>query len=348
MASAKKLPSGSWRVNLYAGKDNAGKRIYKSFTADTKKEAEYLAAQYALTRKEKADPANMTVGEAIDRYIEAKSNILSPSTITAYRKIRKNNFQGIMNVPLGDLTQEHVQIAVNIESASHSPKTVRNQHGLLAASLAAYLPEFALHTKFPQRVKPGIQIPDNAMIASLMNAVKGKPIELPIVLGACMGLRRSEISALSANDYDPQRKMLTINKAMVETPENLWVVKHPKTYSGMRALPVPDSVIPMLLAARFPMPTPDQITKQFATIKKQLGFNIRFHDLRHYYASVLLAIGIPDKYAMERMGHATPNMLKTVYQHTMQDKQKEVTDSINQAISKVMQHEMQHESKNPQ
>lgn len=47
MAKAKKLPSGSWRVRVYDGKDAAGKNIYRSFTAATKKQAEFLAAEYA-------------------------------------------------------------------------------------------------------------------------------------------------------------------------------------------------------------------------------------------------------------------------------------------------------------
>ena len=46
MANAKKLPSGSWRVRVYDGKDQNGKDVYKSFTAPTKKQAEYLAAEY--------------------------------------------------------------------------------------------------------------------------------------------------------------------------------------------------------------------------------------------------------------------------------------------------------------
>ena len=48
---AKKLPSGNWRVNLYIGTDPDGKKRYKSFTAATKKEAEYQAAEYNLKRK---------------------------------------------------------------------------------------------------------------------------------------------------------------------------------------------------------------------------------------------------------------------------------------------------------
>lgn len=55
----------------------------------------------------------------------------------------------------------------------------------------------------------------------------------------------------------------------------------------------------------------------------------------------MLALGVPDRYAMERMGHATPNMLKTVYQHTMQEKQRDVADKVNDYFT-AMQHEMQH------
>ena len=54
MASARKLPSGNYRVNLFIGMEN-GKRKYKSFTAPTKKEAELLAAQYNVERKEKTE-----------------------------------------------------------------------------------------------------------------------------------------------------------------------------------------------------------------------------------------------------------------------------------------------------
>ena len=56
--------------------------------------------------------------------------------------------------------------------------------------------------------------------------------------------------------------------------------------------------------------------------------HFRFHDLRHYNASVMLALNIPNKYAAERMGHADDTMLKKVYQHLMEDKNKDIDDSI--------------------
>ena len=55
----------------------------------------------------------------------------------------------------------------------------------------------------------------------------------------------------------------------------------------------------------------------------------RFHDLRHYQASVMLALNVPNKYAQERMGHATDIMLKTVYQHTMRQKSEKLAADMN-------------------
>ncbi len=65
-------------------------------------------------------------------------------------------------------------------------------------------------------------------------------------------------------------------------------------------------------------------------------FIFRLHELRHVQASVMLALGVPDKYAMERMGHASTNMLKTVYQHTMKTKSEEVADTIDRFFSEKL------------
>ena len=59
----------------------------------------------------------------------------------------------------------------------------------------------------------------------------------------------------------------------------------------------------------------------------------RFHDLRHYYASMLLSINIPTKYVVERMGHKTDNMLKTVYEHTMAEREKKIDKDISECFS---------------
>lgn len=340
MARARKLPSGSWRVRVPDGKVD-GKYRYKSFTAATKKDAEYAAAMWERDKIEK--PTALTVGEAIDRYIEARSAVLSPSTVCAYRKIRKNNLKSLMNVRISEITAEAVQKAVNIEAMTHSPKTVRNQYALLTAALAVYAPSVAVPVHLPPKVRTAVEIPDKAAMQAIMDDVRGTRMELPVILAACMGLRRSEICALTPDDYDGQT--LTISKAAVLGDDGAIHIKAPKSYAGARVLAVPD--VAKAALDMYPLPvemTPGALTHAWEVVAARHGLKLRFHALRHYYASTLLSIGVPDKYAMERMGHATPHMLKQVYQHTQSDREKGINDAINKAFG----HELCHGGENGQ
>lgn len=327
MATAKKLPSGNYRVRVHVGN---GK--YKSFTAERKADAEYAANLYLQTCKDKRSPTKITVGEAIDQYIESKSNILSPSTIREYRRMRKQYLKTIVDKPVFKLSNQEVQTAINIEAQTHAYKTVRNIFGLLSAALKG---KVDLDVALPQKEKIKITIPTQQEIQMLLQYAAGKEIELPILLSACLGLRRGEIAPLDYSDIDFQRKTITISKSMVLNSSSEWVVKKPKTYSGNRTLKVYDFILDKVKerkAAELPLIslTPNQISDEFSYALEKTGLpHFRFHDLRHYNASVMLSLNIPDKYAMERMGHATNNMLKTVYQHTMQEKE----DSVDAALS---------------
>ena len=64
--------------------------------------------------------------------------------------------------------------------------------------------------------------------------------------------------------------------------------------------------------------------------------HFRFHDLRHYQASILHAMGVPDKYIMQRGGWRTDNTLKNIYQHTFDKTTKEVSDKINDYFTDIL------------
>lgn len=330
MATAKKAPSGQWRVLAYVGK-NVTKSGYKSFTAPTKKEAERMAAAFIPPEPER-DRLNITVGEAIDRYIDMKNAVLSPSTIRSYKILRHTMLQELMDIEAYELTQSNVQAAINSDAASgKSPKTLRNAHGLLSSALHIARPEFALHTTFPQKQKPNIKIPSKEEVNELLSAAS-PPLSNAICLAAMLGLRRSEICALTWEDF--KNGSLTVNKAVVRSSDNNWVVKPPKSVAGYRVLPMPETVKKRFASGGngrvFPF-NPDNISWHFAALQQKCFGQVRyrFHDLRHYNASIMLALGVPDKYAMERMGHATNNMLKSVYQHTMLSKQQEISEQLN-------------------
>lgn len=348
MATAKKLPSGNYRVQIYTGQQN-GKRQYKSFTAATKREAEFAAAQYLNEVERLSEPAQMTVKEAITGYIDSKTRILSPTTINLYNRIKALYLQDIMSMPLGKLRQEDVQKAVNKDAATTSPKTVRNAHGLLSSALKEYHPDFVLRTKLPQKEKNEMTIPDNEQVKKLLALAKGTFMEPAITLAAFAGLRRSEIGALTKADINPTAGEVKVNKALVKNQYKEWVLKTTKTYTSTRTVNIAPDILKAIVST---LPedgsilgdhTPDSITHRFGVLSKGIGLNCRFHDLRHYYASVMLALGVPDKYAMELMGHSTNNMLKGVYQHVMKDKKKEVTDKISDYFQS-MQHEISHDN----
>ena len=210
MANAKKLPSGNWRVRVYIGKDKNGKDKYKSFTAATKKQAEYLAAEYLAHNSAKSSIEDRTLADAYSRYIEIKSNTLSPTTVREYMHSANRDFQELMPLKLSKITQETVQSAVNVMSATHSPKSVRNAHGLLSAVLRMFAPDIHLNTRLPQSTKAEIYVPTEDNIEKLIQSIDGTEMLKAVLLAAFGSLRRSEVCALTMDDIHGD--IVTVNK----------------------------------------------------------------------------------------------------------------------------------------
>lgn len=330
MAKAKKLPSGQWRTLVYNYTDSAGKRHYESFTAETKKESEFMAAEFALNKKDKKNGCNKTFGDALDEYIKNRNEILSPSTIREYTRLRKKSMKSLMDVKICNINQELIQTVINEEAITHSAKTVRNMHGLISSVLKVYRPEFSLNTALPQKVKPKIYVPSDTEIKKILRYVEGDIMEIPILLAAFGPMRRSEICALESSDITGN--IVHVSRAMVLNSSKQWIIKHPKSYAGTRNIIFPEFVITKIKnkSGRIVNINPNQITKNFATILKETNTpSFRFHDLRHYSASIQHAMGIPDQYIMERGGWTSDATLKSVYRHVINEQQQRMNDIAN-------------------
>lgn len=337
MATAKKLPSGSWRCQVYSHTEEIQqsdgtakkKRVYKSFTSDIpgpkgKRDAEKQAADWAAN-KESMSRCKLTYGEALDRYIEARSSVLSPSTIREYKRSRKTDFQGLMGKMLSTITQEEIQIEVNKESLTHSPKSVRNMHGLLSAVFASYRPEFVLRTALPRKIPPTLYIPTESDIRRLMAYVEGTEMEIPVLLAAFGPMRRGEIAALCSDHI--KGDIVHVEYAMAMDENKKWVIKTTKTESGDRYIQFPHFVIQKMegISGKITLLKPNQISDRFIDIIKRSGLpKFRFHDLRHYSASIQHALGIPDAYIMQRGGWKSDSVLKNVYRHALDEPTKEM------------------------
>ncbi|MCQ5130328.1 tyrosine-type recombinase/integrase [Butyricicoccus faecihominis] len=329
MAKAKKLPSGSYRVLIYDGKDEYGKRQYKSFTAPDKAQAEFLASEYRVKgKKAKSNANDMTLAQALEKYIDAKENVLSPSTIQAYRSISRHRLHALQKLKLIELNSAIVQSAINREAISLSPKTVANVYGLISATCSMFMPDLRLHVTLPAKRRQMRQLPTpDAVVA----AVHGSAVELPVMLSLWLSLRLSEVRGLQYGDIDGD--ILTVRRVLLIISGSDVIREQTKTYNSTRQLRIPDRLKNMIGTGEPDEPIVKDsaavIYNHFTKCIKTAGLpHMRFHDLRHLNASVMLQLGVPDKYAMERGGWSTNAVLQSVYQHTFSDKRKDVDAKI--------------------
>lgn len=340
MATAKKTASGSWEITVFIGVDpTTGKKTYKHLTAPSKaKLHEKVKALEGETPKT-ISAMSLTVRDAVDQYIARREKDLSPSTLQDYKKHARSAFPELMNLTIGELTDEICQHAIDAYAQTAAPKTVVNRWNLLHAAVKEAKRNVKLYVRLPSVKRKRLDMPEQESLFRLFKEIENTPLEIPVLLAATCGLRRSEICALNlAEDVDYDKGLIHIDKALVPGPDNRYVIKDTKTTAGERTVPCPAWVLDKLAQARdnpnYQPYKPNTITTHFTPLAKQCGVNCTFHGLRHYYASVMSALNIPEQYQMERMGHATNHMLKR-YQEYLKSKEAEVNSDLMTALDNL-------------
>ncbi len=336
------LPSGNVRVQVYDYTDDSGKRHYKSFTAPTRKEAKLLADQWRITKtakksKKENEWEDITISEAVQRYIDIKDGVLSPATVREYIGMHQRHFSSSFGGKrLSEVSNPAIQLWISDLSRKLSPKSVRNIFGLLSATLEMFIPEYRITVKLPQKTKPELYCPSDDDVKKLLDAIRGTDLEIAVLLAAFGPLRRGEICALTDNDI--HGNIIQVRRDMVQGADKQWYIKTTKTESSLRDVEMPDFVVRKIAwrRGRIVPRTPDYITHTFRRKIKALDIDqFRFHDLRHYAASIMHAIGVPDKYIMQRGGWASDNILKSVYQTTIDSENIKQTKKIKEYFEYV-------------
>ena len=335
MPTARKLPSGSWRCQVFSHVEN-GKKIRKSFTCSDpsprgKHICEEEAAAWAKDKKQRK-ASNKTFGQCADEYISIRRNTLSPRTIEDYEGMKKRYLTDLSEKNIEAITQKDVQRVIDTWAAKLSPKTVGNIHCFISAVLRQERPALTLTTSLPQRTKPNLTIPSDQDVKRLLEAVRGTTLELPVMLAAFGPMREGEICALRADNIDGT--VVHVCENMVKKVTNGktdWIIRHPKSTDGDRFIDYPQFVADMWKGkkGRLVDMNPNTLCKQFKAKLDELGMSFRFHDLRHYSASIQHALGVPDAYIMQRGGWSSDRILKAVYRHAMDDQTKKMNDKVN-------------------
>lgn len=338
MANAKKEKSGNWRVQIYIGKDENGKKHKKSFTAPTKWEAEKAADDYLKGKKK----CNLTVGKCIDNYIEIKENVLSPSTVRGYKQIRKGRLQLLMNIDASRLTAQDVQQAVSSDALRLSQKSILEAVHLMTAALKLQGIHLDLNITYPPKKSEIKILPEPQAV---INAIMGTSIELPCLLAICLGLRCSEIRALTKSDlkdnilYVHRRKLRVYDKDILQDMN--------KTNSSCRSIKCSQLIVDKINACETedlcPLTYP-QLSGRFRRLMKANNLDITFHGLRHINATVMRLLNIPDKYAMERGGWSSTIIMKENYQNIFSSEREQADSVINEYFDNVIKNSVSRKS----
>lgn len=313
---AHKLPSGNYRAQIRIG----GKRY--SFTAKKQSDAEEQARKF---KDRKADVTATPLGEAIDEYIQAKENVLSPATIKGYKSIRKNNLQDIMDTPVRELTDQAVQRSINRMAVNHAPKTVKNALGLITATIKLFAPDLRIRVTIPAAKQIEYSIPTTEELNMILDNA-GFNLRTAIMLAAFCSLRRGEIVALDSKDI--KGNVIHVRRNAVTNSDGELIIKTPKTYKSDRYVVAPPILLEHIkgIKGRICPMKPGSITGLFRRACKKVNLNCRFHDLRHYYASINHALGVPDQYIMLSGGWKSDVTLKRIYRNTLSDMEKKYSE----------------------
>ena len=332
--TARQLSSGSWRCEVYIN----GQRF--SFVDKDKDEVIRKALLCKLTQDSNPDAVKksqelLTIADAIDNYIDSRSNILSPSTIKGYKCMRKYRFQSVMGLPLS--TAVNWQAVINDESGEVSAKTVKNAWGLLATVLKEN--HIAVPSvRLPQIVKNEHEFLQPDQIKILVKAIEGHRFELAYLLGL-HSLRRSEICAVKKSDIKKD-KIIVSGAKVYDEDGNLVERKENKTVTSQRTVPIMMQRINVLsnkCDTEYLCPyKPSILTNPLNTVCRQNNLpEIGLHGLRHSFASLCYHLHISEMQCMEFGGWSDIHVMRKIYTHLADVDRKSAEDKLKDFFGSV-------------
>lgn len=322
LPTIKRLESGSYHCQVMVN----GKRL--SVTEKTRNEClskamELISGRLIGLTPHDRKPETLTLRNAMDLYINARSNVLSPSTIRGYKKIRDLRFQSVIDRTVSDIS--NWQDIINAESQSVSAKTIKNSWGLVKSaieSIGGTVPKVTL----PQIIRQEHEFLQPDQITMLLEAIKGEKHELVFLLGL-HGLRSSEILGIDAKQ-NLTENTIRIRGSKVQTETQRGAVKYvykptTKNESSRRDVPV---MIPRLkdiikcnssedLQKMIP-DHPEASRIRLNRICKDNGLPVvGLHGLRHSFASLCYHLGISEAQTMRFGGWNDPAVMRRIYTH---------------------------------
>ena len=347
----RRLQSGTWEGRIVVGHKEDGSSIFRYVYAKTQKDLktklEKLKNEYK--NADLTEDSTMLLSEWLMVWLEDEKINLRSSTYNSYMTYIKKH----INPMLGDKVissithKDIVSLYNNLQNKGLSPTTVKRIHTTLHKALRIA----AEKNMIPNNPTDGIKFPrinhtemrvlnDEELDTFIKEIDKDTYWKDLFYLELATGLRLGEICGLRWEDYDGSK--LSIRRTITKEKGKPYSTSEPKTEQSKRDIVLPyiatailnnrkretDWIFPYYLGVNEPM-HPNCVYKALKKILKSANLpDIRFHDLRHTFATMALDGGMDIKTLSDMIGHATSSTTLNVYLHSTDKMKKEAANKI--------------------
>jgi integrase len=354
---------GRWAATISL---EGGKR--KTFYGKTRKEVQEQL-KVALHEQQQGlllSGPQQTVAQFLTQWVEDRKAAIRIRSHERYEELVRLHIIPVLgHHQLQKLTAQHIQAFYTKKlNEGLSPTTVNLLHSLLHKALDDAVRRGILARNVcdmvsaPSRAHYEIQPLSMEQAQQFLDAARGHPLEALFVLAITTGMRRGEILALKWQDINFAQNMLQVRRIFTRRPGNRYIEAPPKTDKSRRSILLAPMVVTLLkqhrtrqLEARrkagsawqehdlvfcttlgTPL-NPNKVLDRFKALLQKAGLpEIRFHDLRHSAATILLSMEVHPKVVQELLGHNQISMTMDIYSHVLPTMQKDVVSKLNKAL----------------
>jgi integrase len=311
-----------------------------------------------------ANDGRLTVGEFLIDWLAGKQ--VRPKTRASYQTwVMKHLIPSIGRIRLEKLQPQDVDSMVRAKLASGlTPQSVHHLRAVLRSALSQAV-RYELASRNVAAISSPVNVPDHEMqvftpdeARAFLEAVRGERLEALYSVVLALGLRQGEALGLRWEDVDLDGRRLIVANALQRVNGQLTLVP-PKTRRSRRTIELPDTAATALRAHKLrqleerllaggrwkdtghiftttigtPLDGPS-VTKAFQRLLANAGLpRLRFHDLRHSCATLLLVQGVPARVIMEILGHSSIALTMNTYSHVMPSLKREAADAMDRVFA---------------
>ena len=374
----RKREDGRWEGRIVIGHKKNGDPIFRYIYADTQKELTAKLRQNitAYQGVDLTEECRMTLSEWLDRWLEQMTAVLRPSTLDHYRSDMAHHVkpylgqEKLTQITASDLRKLYDNLKKQGrvhprpgQSCGLSTTTVHGIHTTLHHALKSAVDQLLLphnptdHVEPPKVAHKSMTILNEEQLDTFLAAVEQDPVWKDFFYTELTtGLRLGEICGLMWSDFDARKRTLSDKRTIHKEKGGRLVTGDTKTYAGTRTIVLPDSTAELLRGRKknsysvwiFPNPLKPEAPINPSTAYRQLKAiltenslpDLRFHDLRHTFATHALANGVDAKTLSGILGHTKASFTVDTYTHTTTDMHKKAAEIVGGFLTDYLGEEM--------